>query len=250
MRKQLRCKQLTCIWNEKFSLNWKICWRYIPFQTRGENDSKQSDEFQAIFRPALVWFPQPIVSRIEESMATSTHIRKFLKPHLFIYLFIYLLISTRIGLSFIRSYSRSSQLLKLSPMLGNPGSLGFSIRRRWFRTQVHILDSGLFVNGTWTTDSNLSGIPNYLSCIPDSKAQDSRFPGSRPSPFAFVWTGPIFLCVYQYRICASRSSSLLQFQTNFVTFFLISSIFCCRLKVTSLSEFHSNTNSLRCNDTK
>ena len=65
-----------------------------------------------LFRPALVWFPQPIVSRIEESMATSTHTRKFLKPHLFIYLFI----STRIGLSFIRSYSRSSQLLKLSPM--------------------------------------------------------------------------------------------------------------------------------------
>ena len=28
------------------------------------------------------------------------------------------------------------------------------------------MDSGLFVNGTWTTDSNLSGIPNSLSCIP------------------------------------------------------------------------------------
>ena len=52
---------------------------------------------------------------------------------------IYLFISTWIGLSFIRQNSRSSHLLKLSPMQGNPRSLRFWIRRRWFRTQVRII---------------------------------------------------------------------------------------------------------------
>ena len=48
---------------------------------------------------------------------------------------------------------------------------------------LHAVDSGFQVldsslcqySGTWIPDSNRGGIPGSLSCIPDSKAPDSRF---------------------------------------------------------------------------
>ena len=49
-------------------------------------------------------------------------------------------------------------------MYGNQDSLGFWIPRRGFR-----------IPATWILESHLWGIPDSLSCIPDSKAQDSAF---------------------------------------------------------------------------
>ena len=36
-----------------------------------------------------------------------------------------------------------------------------------------LINSGIFVSGTWIRDSNHEGIPDSLNCILDSKAQDS-----------------------------------------------------------------------------
>ena len=61
------------------------------------------------------------------------------------------------------------------PMKEIQGSLGFWIPRHGFR--IHVLESRIFVRGTWISYS-------ICSWIPDSKAQDSwipraKFPGSR-----------------------------------------------------------------------
>ena len=223
--------------------NWEVN-NWLAYKMRNLASIERYVDVTFLFRPARVWLPQPVVSRIEKSMATSTHIRIVLKPH-------YLFISNK-NRPFVHTfiYSRSSQLLKLSPMSGNPRSLGFSIRRRWFRTQVHILDSGLFFNGTWTTDSNLSGIPNSLSCIPRFQSPGFQISWLKAQPIRIRLDGshiPVRISILHLRFAVFVPVTV---QTNFVTFFLISFIFCCRLKATSLSEFHSNTNSLRCNDTK
>ena len=38
-----------------------------------------------------------------------------------------------------------------------------------------VLDSGFFIIETWIPDSSNKWDPDSLSCIPDSKVQDSRF---------------------------------------------------------------------------
>ena len=61
------------------------------------------------------------------------------------------------------------------PMKEIQGSLGFWTPRHGF--QIHVLESRIFVRGTWISNS-------IFSWIPDSEAQDSwilraKFPGSR-----------------------------------------------------------------------
>ena len=38
-----------------------------------------------------------------------------------------------------------------------------------------VMDTGFFVSGTWILDSNRQWDPDFWICIPNSKAQDSRF---------------------------------------------------------------------------
>ena len=40
---------------------------------------------------------------------------------------------------------------------------------------VYCFDNGKLKNGNWIPDPKICGIPDSLSCIPDSKTQDSRF---------------------------------------------------------------------------
>ena len=42
-------------------------------------------------------------------------------------------------------------------------------------SRFHVLDSGFFVSEIWIRIPIVSGIPDSLSCLPDSKAQDSGF---------------------------------------------------------------------------
>ena len=38
----------------------------------------------------------------------------------------------------------------------------------------HAMDSGFFASGTWILDSIVSGIPDSLSCTPDSRFQKQK----------------------------------------------------------------------------
>ena len=50
----------------------------------------------------------------------------------------------------------------------------------------HVVDSGLFVRGTWISDCNHYWDPHTLCCIQDSKAQDSWFHKQRFPGFPYV----------------------------------------------------------------
>ena len=67
----------------------------------------------------------------------------------------------------------------LSPHVRNPS-------HPLLDSEFHVTDSGfripdsrywipVFLSGTWIPDPLVSGISDFLSCIPDSKAQDSGF---------------------------------------------------------------------------
>ena len=60
-----------------------------------------------------------------------------------------------------------------SPCKGIQDSLGFWIARRGFRISRWWIS--VFVGGTWIQIAIVGGIPDSLSCIPDSKAQDFGF---------------------------------------------------------------------------
>ena len=79
----------------------------------------------------------------------------------------------------------------------------------------HAVDSGFRIPGTelWILClvelgfriQIVSGIPDSLSCIPDSKAQDSRFqkwPVCRPT-VSDVWKAPLVNSTYQSKIRTS-----------------------------------------------
>ena len=63
--------------------------------------------------------------------------------------------------------------LRVAPCKGIKDTLGFWIPRRGFRIPATGFRSLSVELGLWI--SIVSGSPDFLSCIPDSKAQDSRF---------------------------------------------------------------------------
>ena len=49
----------------------------------------------------------------------------------------------------------------------------------WSEFWISLVDFGFFVSGTWKPDCTVSGIPNSLSCIPDSNYKKAlRIPDS------------------------------------------------------------------------
>ena len=70
-------------------------------------------------------------------------------------------------------YAASQFVTTYSPCKGIQDSLGFWIPRRGF--QIPRWWISVFVGGTWIWIAIVGGIPDSLSCIPDSKAQDMGF---------------------------------------------------------------------------
>ena len=58
----------------------------------------------------------------------------------------------------------------------------------------HVLDSGLFVRGTWIRISIVREVPESLNCIPCSKAQDFEFQAK---------ISPKFHCEKYILVCSS-----------------------------------------------
>ena len=52
-----------------------------------------------------------------------------------------------------------------------------------------VLDSTLFVSGTWIPDSKRFWDPDSLTCIPDSKAQDLPFHKKNYTKCGFTYSG-------------------------------------------------------------
>ena len=94
---------------------------------------------------------------------------------------------------------------RLAPCKWIQDGVGFWIPRRRFRLTGTWVQS--FVSGNWILDSNYE-IPDSLSCIPDSKVQDSalhkeNFPGFEiafRNPESFTWGKTAYVTAYAIKV--------------------------------------------------